>query len=207
MKFRNPKTGEVYEDIQEAFSLHNCIDECRECIFDKTNNGAGVNCGAFAEKFPEQAASLMGYEIIQDETDSEPNTPKQECKKDAGKPRIALVPMQILRDVAEVRGWAVDNKYHDPDNWKDVELDRYINAMLRHTIAFVEDMESKDEESGLYHQYHAETNWAFISELLKRTRESLCQNKTLFLLRYKRSTELSCNRIGYLLSSIAKTRQ
>ena len=170
MKFRNPKTGEVYGNIKKALRFDFCMDPCDTCLLSPKKNGTGLPCGSYAETFPEKAAAYMGYEIIQDDT--EPNKPNQECKKDAGKPRIALVPMQILRDVAEVRGWAVDNKYHDPDNWKNVELDRYINAMLRHTIAFVEDMESKDEESGLYHQYHAETNWAFISELLKRKRES-----------------------------------
>ena len=174
MKFRNPKTGEVYEDIDKMLASYCNIDaiDCQKCKLHMLNNDTLLDCEELVKLYPNKAAKLMGYEIIQDETDSEPNTPNQEYKKDAGKPRIALVPMQILRDVAEVRGWAVDNKYHDPDNWKDVELDRYINAMLRHTIAFVEDMESKDEESGLYHQYHAETNWAFISELLKRKRES-----------------------------------
>ena len=172
MKFRNPKTGEVYDTILDAQSNFECNEVCSCCSLSVANNSLHLPCGAYAKARPIETAKYMGYEIIQDDTDSEPSTPNQECKKDAGKPRIALVPMQILRDVAEVRGWAVDNKYHDPDNWKNVELDRYINAMLRHTIAFVEDMESKDEESGLYHQYHAETNWAFISELLKRKRES-----------------------------------
>lgn len=172
MKFRNPKTGKVYEDIADAFRFYFCMEQCDTCLLSMKKNGTDQPCKSYVKIFPEKAAEYMGYEIIQDDTEPEPNKPNQECKKDAGKPRIALVPMQILRDVAEVRGWAVDNKYHDPDNWKDVELDRYINAMLRHTIAFVEDMESKDEESGLYHQYHAETNWAFISELLKRKRES-----------------------------------
>lgn len=172
MKFRNPKTGEVYDTISDARKHFKCCEDCYDCAISMHNNPWRLSCVDYAKALPVETAAYMGYEIIQDETDSEPNKPNQECKKDAGKPRIALVPMQILRDVAEVRGWAVDNKYHDPDNWKDVELDRYINAMLRHTIAFVEDMESKDEESGLYHQYHAETNWVFISELLKRKRKN-----------------------------------
>lgn len=172
MKFRNPKTGEVYNTISEAYVNFQCIGDCNCCALSSHINPLHAICGVYVGARPLEAAKLMGYEIIRDETDSEPSTPNQECKKDAGKLRIALAPMQILRDIAEVRGWAVDNKYHDPDNWKEVELDRYINAMLRHTIAFVEDMESKDEESGLYHQYHAEANWAFISEMLKRKRES-----------------------------------
>lgn len=91
----------------------------------------------------------------------------QTAKKDAGKLEISLVPVQIVRDVAEVRMFAVHGKYPDPDGWKRVELQRYIEAMLRHTLAFWEDPHSVDEESGIPHYKHAECNWAFISELMK----------------------------------------
>lgn len=90
----------------------------------------------------------------------------QDAKKDAGKLELALVPTQIIRDIAEVRMYGME-KYKDPDNWKKVELWRYINAMLRHTLAFVDDLHSVDEESGILHYKHAECNWAFISEMLK----------------------------------------
>lgn len=94
----------------------------------------------------------------------------QDAKKDAGKLELALVPTQIIRDIAEVRMYGME-KYKDPDNWKKVELWRYINAMLRHTLAFVDDPHSLDEESGIPHYKHAECNWAFISELLKEKRD------------------------------------
>ena len=54
----------------------------------------------------------------------------QEAKADAGKLEIDLVPTQIIRDIAEVRMYG-NRKYGSPDNWKTVELRRYINAMLR----------------------------------------------------------------------------
>ena len=90
----------------------------------------------------------------------------QEAKKDAGKVELDLVPMQILRDVAEVRMFAVYGKYPDPNNWKKVELRRYVNAMLRHMTAFVEDYNSIDEESGLPHYKHIACNAAFICHML-----------------------------------------
>lgn len=91
----------------------------------------------------------------------------QTAKKDAGKLELDLVPTQIIRDIAEVRMYG-NKKYPDggPDNWKTVELRRYINAMLRHTLAFIDDPLSIDEESGIPHYKHAECNWAFISELI-----------------------------------------
>ena len=89
----------------------------------------------------------------------------QTAKSDAGKLQIRLVTTQIIRDIAEVRMYGVQ-KYHDPDNWKRVELERYIDAMLRHTLAFIDDPTGIDEESGIPHYKHAECNWAFISEIL-----------------------------------------
>lgn len=89
----------------------------------------------------------------------------QQAKADAGKLEIDMVPTQIIRDIAEVRMYG-NAKYHDPQNWKTVELRRYINAMLRHTLSFVDDPYGVDPESGIPHYKHAECNWAFISEML-----------------------------------------
>lgn len=92
-------------------------------------------------------------------------TQNQEAKSDAGKLEIDLVPTQIIRDIATVRMYGT-KKYKDPENRKKVELRRYINAMLRHTLAFIDDPNSIDEESGIPHYKHAECNWAFISEIM-----------------------------------------
>lgn len=92
--------------------------------------------------------------------------PNQEAKSDAGKPRLSLVPMQIVWDIAETREYGT-KKYKDPDNWKRVEMDRYMDALLRHTLAFVEDHDSVDEESGLGHYKHMACNIAFICAMMK----------------------------------------
>lgn len=47
------------------------------------------------------------------------------AKDDKGKAKLSLVPVQIIRDIALVREYGTA-KYHDPDNWKKVELQRYI---------------------------------------------------------------------------------
>lgn len=89
----------------------------------------------------------------------------QRLKADSEKLRISLVPMQIIWDIAEIREYGT-RKYMDPDNWKRVELDRYVDALLRHTLAFVENHDSVDEESGLYHYKHMACNMAFICEMM-----------------------------------------
>lgn len=93
-------------------------------------------------------------------------TPDQQAKADDGKLELDLVPTQIVRDIAQVRMYG-NKKYGSPDNWKQVELRRYVNAMLRHTLAFVEDYRSVDEESGIEHYKHMACNMAFICEILK----------------------------------------
>jgi hypothetical protein len=90
----------------------------------------------------------------------------KEAKADAGKLQIHMVPMQIVRDIAEVRMYGT-KKYGDENNWRKVELMRYVDALLRHTLAFVEDIYSVDEESGIPHYKHMACNQSFISELMR----------------------------------------
>ena len=90
----------------------------------------------------------------------------QTAKADAGKLELDLTPWQIVRDIAEVRMYG-NAKYGDPENWRTVELRRYVNALLRHTLAFVEDNRSVDEESGIPHYKHMACNLAFICEMLR----------------------------------------
>lgn len=92
----------------------------------------------------------------------------QSIKADAGKLELALVPSQIIRDIAEVRMYGVE-KYHAPDNWKKVEIERYINALYRHFLAFVDDPASVDDESGIPHYKHMACNMAFICEMMKES--------------------------------------
>ena len=60
-----------------------------------------------------------------------------------------------------------NKKYHDPDNWKTVEKERYIDAMYRHLLEYINDNKAIDEESGLPHLWHIACNVAFLCELDK----------------------------------------
>lgn len=92
--------------------------------------------------------------------------PDQTIKADAGKPKLSLVPTQIIRDIAEVREYGTKKYNGDPDGWRDVKLVRYINALYRHVLAFVDDPFGEDEESGIPHYKHVACNMAFICEML-----------------------------------------
>ena len=94
----------------------------------------------------------------------------QTAKADAGKPAISNSPPQIIWDIAEVKEYG-DKKYGDPNNWKNVDIKRYIDALLRHTLAFWENPDSVDEESGIPHYKHMACNMAFICEMMRWKRE------------------------------------
>ena len=90
----------------------------------------------------------------------------QSAKADAGKLPLTLVPTDLIRAVGAVRAYGVE-KYHDPDNWKRVEPQRYRDAAFRHFLAYLDDPEGLDE-SGLPHLWHLACNIAFLIALEKK---------------------------------------
>ena len=86
---------------------------------------------------------------------------EQSVKADAGKIRPTLVPTSLIRAVATVREYGV-SKYGDSENWRKVEPQRYRDALCRHLLAYLDDPNSKDEESGIPHLWHAACNIAFL---------------------------------------------
>lgn len=83
-------------------------------------------------------------------------------KQDKGKPHPSYVPVEIIKAVMDVREFAVNGKYRDPDNWKKVEPERIHQALLRHCLAVWDDPWAVDEESGLLALAHIATNCAFL---------------------------------------------
>ena len=76
--------------------------------------------------------------------------------------------------IAGAIGWAVARireygcaKYHDPDNWKQVDPQRYRDAAFRHFLAYLDDPQGVDAESGLKHLDHLACNIAFLCEMEK----------------------------------------
>ena len=166
MKFQNPRTGEIYTAGEAVRTV--CVDgenRCEKCCLGETECR---NCNEWVRDNPQEAARLMGYEVIDDSkvVGFDPVNPDQTAKAAAGKARLSLVPFQIVYDIARVREHGAI-KYHDHNNWKQVEPSRYVDALLRHTLAFAEDNQSLDAESGLPHLWHAATNIAFLCEMLK----------------------------------------
>lgn len=139
----------------------------------------------------EESARLMGYEVVEDEKEDsmfysqsldvlnpakairealeeeanmdKPTNNDQQAKADAGKPRPTLTPVSLIDAVTAVRMYG-NAKYHDPENWRQVEPQRYRDALYRHWLAYLKG-EKCDRESGLPHLWHLATNAAFLIEM------------------------------------------
>lgn len=84
----------------------------------------------------------------------------QSAKADKGKLELSLVNPRLVKAVAEVRMYGTE-KYRDSENWRKVEPKRYVDALYRHLLAYIEGNEV-DEESGLSHLSHMACNISFL---------------------------------------------
>lgn len=123
--------------------------------------GALASCGV-----PENAGAVR---IKVDQrtdhfADANKMVPDGTAKADTGKPRPTLVPVSLIRAVTAVREYGTA-KYHDPENWRTVEPQRYRDALYRHWLAYLENPRGVDAESGLPHLWHVACNVAFLIEM------------------------------------------
>lgn len=99
--------------------------------------------------------------------DTKPAPNNQTAKQDNGKPIYTHVPVGVIKAVEKVRAYG-NAKYHSPDNWKQVESQRYWDATVRHVIGAWDDYTAIDPESGLPHIYHALCNLSFLAERMEQ---------------------------------------
>ena len=163
MKFRDPRTNEVYEVTNNNCSASGFCARisCSECPI----NGRG-NCSTWVNSNPYEAARLMGYEVIED---NQPES-NHEAKSDGGKPRPSLVPPALIRGVDAIREFGTA-RYGSPENWRKVEPQRYWDALLRHVLAAWDNWKAVDPESGMPHLWHIATNAAFLMQYMEEGRE------------------------------------
>ena len=96
--------------------------------------------------------------------DTSEMVPDGTAKADTGKPRPTLVPTSLIRAVTAVREYGTA-KYHDPENWRTVDPQRYRDALFRHWLSYLDDPHGVDAESGLPHLWHVACNVAFLIEM------------------------------------------
>ena len=161
MKFKSPD-GIVFDSILQAM-VHFCGTQiCEQCPLNFRNRKSGYAiCAFFAANNQREAAHLMGYEIIEGgQTDT------QEAKADKDKPRPSLVQPALIRADMGVREYGCA-KYRNPENWRNVEPQRYWDALLRHVLAAWDNWQAVDPESGLPHLHHIICNAGFLAQYME----------------------------------------
>jgi len=93
-----------------------------------------------------------------------------EAKADKNKPRPTLVPTSLIRAVMAIREYGTA-KYNDPENWRQVEPQRYRDALCRHMLAYIDNPGGVDDESGFPHIWHVACNVAFLIEMDGRAKK------------------------------------
>lgn len=90
-------------------------------------------------------------------------------KHDNGKPLVSLIEPSFIIGLAEVMTQGADK--YGKDNWKLCEEpERYLNALLRHTLAYWGG-EKVDNESGKSHLYHIAFNAMALDYLNKNLKD------------------------------------
>lgn len=96
MKFHNPETGKVFKNLQQASDAFcSTYDSyCQGCPIDKANGGCA--CWDWIQEHPHEAARLMGYEVVEENSNKLKETlingNKEEVNMDKqARPRICEV--------------------------------------------------------------------------------------------------------------------
>lgn len=99
MKFRNPETGEIENDINAVGEKYCNVKQittlCKDCELERLAKSRGFNsCVNFQNEHPHEAASLMGYEVVEDGHDGDTagisdafNRMAKEMRENAGEMR------------------------------------------------------------------------------------------------------------------------
>ena len=85
---------------------------------------------------------------------------KTECKQDQGKPRLDLVPLEIVEAIGIVMTKALET--YTEGSWRRAEKLRFKAAMMRHLIKYMANSKSVAKDSKLPHLWHLATNVAFL---------------------------------------------
>lgn len=87
-------------------------------------------------------------------------------KSDKGKYKPTLCHQTIIEAVARVREFGA-SRYGGYDTWKRVEEQRYRDALYRHWLAYLDNPDGLDSESGLLSLWHVACNLDFLLEMQK----------------------------------------
>ena len=91
-------------------------------------------------------------------------------KRDSEKPKMYLLPTSVFKSIGNVMTYGA--KTYGENTWQQVEEKRYLAALIRHLISFMDDPDGVDEESGFLHVEHLLCNAAFLNDIHTRKKEN-----------------------------------
>ena len=137
------------------------LERCRYTILEFDDFDWSINCDETGRYFQSITKSLSA---LDDRISRDEENRQQEAKADAGKPRLSLVSPYLIEAVGTVRTYGTE-KYGDSENWREVDPERYKDALMRHWVEYLKNPESRDAESGLLHIDHVACNVNFLVEV------------------------------------------
>ena len=149
-----------YEVVEEDGHFTKDERKAYQDMLNRAGKSTGVKIEDLMQDFDQSQKSRNS---VAKKKEANMDKPDQMAKSDAGKPRPTLVPVSLIEAVTAIRMYG-NEKYHDPENWRQVEPQRYRDALYRHWLAYLKG-EKYDQESGLPHLWHLACNAAFLIEM------------------------------------------
>lgn len=104
-KFRDPNTGEVFEDIKRVREIYCRGRRCPECKVQWLNNGKHIPCVDFCKAYPVAAAQYMGYQVIDDKDKNMDKKDGETSARNFASPeRMAEIANNALDYIGEIVG-------------------------------------------------------------------------------------------------------
>lgn len=161
------------KEMAQYLADHGMVVDKR-LLAGKPGKKVDVSEPELTEELEEKFARILDSVDAREPLPSRKPLPDQTAKADAGKLQLTLVPRNIIRAVAVVRAYG-NAKYPEggPENWRQVEKERYRDAMFRHLLAYLDDPTAVDPESGIPHLWHLACNCAFLCEMERYQKQAI----------------------------------